>query len=111
MRRLLFSLGCFSTGVAVCGLGFMVLVGGVPLGGGLILISVYVLMGLLLTAPYVLRPPAERVRGTMWFVPLNWWLVAQLFRSMTWVGLQVLNVVWRLVLQLRSGWSVERQIK
>ncbi len=102
VRRLLFSLGCFVAGLAVAALGAMTVFGGLPFATGAILIALYLLFGMGLSAPYMLFPPRDGPRASFWLLPLKWWLILQPLRGINWVGRNVLEFLWRLVFRLRS---------
>lgn len=96
MRRFLLNLGCLYACVVPVA-GAMTVSGGIPIGAGLTTVVFGLGFSMALSAPYVLAPPAERQVTTFWMLPLNFWIVAQVFRLAIWLGGHVLNLAWSAV--------------
>jgi hypothetical protein len=94
MRRLLFNVGSFFAGMAPLLLVLMLLTADMPVASGLFTVVFLVGLGVALSAPFALAPPAERGGETVIFGSWKVILITQVFRVVVWLGAKILDAIW-----------------
>ena len=111
MRRLLLTIASFVVGLmTVCLIFAAFTMGWQSLFGFLILWAAALLVGIVLSAPFFLRPPEDQLE-TYWSLPLTFWIVAQAVKVINWVGWTVLRGSWYVLhLALPGGGRVDADL-
>ena len=97
MRRFLLTVASVLVGLMTVSLIVAIAIGDTSVAIGFaVLWAAALVAGIVLSAPFFLRPHHEQVE-TYWTLPLNVWLIAQLLRLISWVGWTVLRCAWFLL--------------